>query len=515
MQERLENASNGAPTVLIGDRALHSRYNPEREAERYIASLSLDQSIRYFILIEPGLGYCIPFLKRRFPDSAFLSLHISDFFTQTDIPHGEYGLELLEPRESWSPKQGPLQEFLEQNLPDMEASMVKVIEWRPALAVYGGDYARILAETLEFIKRIDANARTIKNFGLRWVKNFFKNLRLLNRVYVLNLTVCQEMPWIITGAGPSLEEAIADIHGLSRGCVILAAASSAPALLAKGVFPDFILATDGGSWALLHLYESIRAHSPGDAAPVLVMTMNAAIPSHYATGHILPVADGSLWQHILLTALGIPFLSLPQRGTVTASALDLAAGLHCRSIILAGMDLDNRDIKTHAHPYSFNRLQEESATRLAPRYSQGYLRAKLIGGSGSASVYRDWFKRRLARDPVPIYSLGKNHPLFEEFAQGEAQGHVQGMDTLEMPVTRSGAAGMVRAMEGENRISQALGILQKALEDRSIENRIIAELAPLLYSGSAAKETTISSAMLMQDLREICAPYLAAQQSAV
>jgi hypothetical protein len=438
MRERLARAENGAPTVYVGGKPLHSRYNPQKEAEKYIRSLNLSPEIRFFILPEPGLGYIIPPLNERFPRAKIIVLHLSDFFTGDDpVPAVR------------TPGSGmDLQEFLEKEIPDTEAKTVKIIEWRPALAAYGEDYLRLLSETADFIKRVDANKRTARNFGRRWVSNFFKNLRLLRNI-VSYPPLTRSI--IVTGAGPSLEDSMPLLREMKAGGgLILASSSSVPALFAGGLAPDLVISTDGGGWALFHLYEGIRKGTAALSPPFdLAASLTAALPSQCGDLPLLPIGDGSLWQDRLLRELGVPFIALPQRGTVTASALDLAFFLTRGRVFIAGMDLSHRDIRTHARPYSFERFQEERANRLYPLYTQEFIRARAIAAGGSHGIYAAWFSRQLEAYPGRLFSLGNNHPLFRGLASpGEEAPDTGGGDPAvrRFRVNRDDLAGRAAAI---------------------------------------------------------------------
>jgi hypothetical protein len=259
-------------TPAAGLAALHSRYNPQGEAEKYIAALNLREGIECFILIEPGLGYLIPALENRFPRAKILALHAEAQETGEQKSPADRTLH-------WSPGSGPgLEQFLEQAIPDMEAARIRIIEWRPSLDYYGEAYLTLLSAAAAFIKQADANSRTVKNFGRRWFRNVLKNLRLLGNFphwERLNL------PVIITGAGPGLEETLPLIAQMRReGTVfILAASSSVQALLSRGIVPDLALGTDGGGWALLHLYECFRNRRTGTPGlPVIAAGLCAALP---------------------------------------------------------------------------------------------------------------------------------------------------------------------------------------------------------------------------------------------
>jgi hypothetical protein len=412
------------------------------------------QGTRFFILIEPGEGYLIPILNQRFPTVTVIALHLTDSFSSSS-----QGNCL-----SWSPAAGPLHSFLEKIIPDIEARFVHIIEWRPASTLYGKLYVQLLSETTEFLKRIDANARTACAFGTRWVKNFFKNVDRIRLVCpILHIPIAA--PFIITGAGPSLEKALPIIRR-QRSASIIAASSSVPALRAGKIEPDMIITTDGGTWALFHLYECLRDKKNF----TLVATMTAALPSQCSSVSVIPVADRSLWQTLILRALQIPFIALPQRGTVTASAIDFALTVSSGKIGIAGVDLAHADIRTHARPNTFDRFQDEQATRCNPVYTQRFVRSSAITGGGSLPIYTSWFKQEIGTYPHRLFSLGSNNPVFTALpAWKDAAEPSPSLHLKSIPNTAT-------ASEGKE-------ILFHALENDKVSDTIRQELAPLLFPG--------------------------------
>jgi len=302
-----------------------------------------------------------------------------------------------------------VQRFLEKEIPEIDASLIRIIEWRPSLNFYKESYVRLLSHVVEFIKRMDAGKRTVTAFGRRWVRNFFKNLNLLNQILLYRTA---EIPVIVTGSGPGLETAMPVIRKMQDSCLILAASSSMMALTHGGVCADMVIATDGGSWALRHIYPCCRnaAIKPPDA---LAANLCAALPSQCKNTPFLVLNDGSFWQNVVLHELAVPSVVIPQRGTVTACAVELAMLLSGGNIYLAGMDLSVKDIRTHARPYSFDSLFFGRASRFTPVYSESFIRSGLMKGGGSMDIYAAWFKNQLALWPKRIFSLGGSHEVFE------------------------------------------------------------------------------------------------------
>jgi hypothetical protein len=264
---------------------------------------------------------------------------------------------------------------------------------------------------------------------------------------------------------------------------ILASSSSVPALLAGGLAPDFIISTDGGGWALFHLYECLRVRRQ---VP-LAVPFCAALPSQCAALPVIPVCDGSLWQTIVLSGCGIPFISLAQRGTVTASALDLAFVLSSGPVYISGMDLANRDISTHARPYRLSSA-EENASRLDPLYSRQYRRAS---AGGSMNIYAEWFGARLDSYPKRLFSLGKNHPVFDSIPEADFSDTSDTSDTSDedcvpektekmkdpgLPIKKINVIN-----DNETLVKKALEILLNSLDRSEFSTPLQRELGDLLF----------------------------------
>jgi hypothetical protein len=451
------------------NKSLHSRYNPLLEAERYIGSLPLNENARFFILIEPGYGYMALPLKKRVPGAKVIALHVEKL---QEARHENVDTE-------WFPESGmSIQDYLEREIPDSEAAEIQLLEWRPALTVYGQAYLDLVEETVNFIKRVDANARTIKTFGPRWFRNFFKNLGIVSKIILPAPISC---PLLVTGAGPGLEKAIPVIRKERERLFILAASSSAAALKAGNLIPDMVIGTDGSPWAKYHLYELFR--DTGNLACPLALALTAALLSQAKKSPVLLISDGSLWQTLILNELEIPYIVLPQRGTVSATALDLAFALTKGEVFLAGMDLGNSDIRSHARPYSFDIFIEEKADRFAPAYSQTYRRSSLLKTGGSYGIYASWFEKQLRSYPKRLHSMGENNPVFDSIEE-----EFLPRTTRTSQTNKDGMKAQTRSFtedETRSRPRRGLAILERALENPDLSSKLEKELKSLLF-GSAA-----------------------------
>jgi hypothetical protein len=197
--------------------------------------------------------------------------------------------------------------------------------------------------------------------------------------------------------------------------LILAASSACEALAAAGVAADIIITSDGGNWARFHLFQAVRSARKRAKKPLIVATLNAALLSECAEFPLLAISDGTAENEALLRA--IPHISVPARGTVSATALEFALAWTSGRVFVSGLDLANHDIAAHARPYALDAPAWEAASRLRPFYGAQFERSRALDAAGSFSVYRDWFKTA-----CPWYRRQSAVPSETNLSSGHAEG---------------------------------------------------------------------------------------------
>jgi len=422
-------------------------------------------------------------LREKFQHSKIIALHIDE-----KLPPMPEGVPTL-----CAGDEAAVQKFLEAEVPQTDAANIMIIEWRPSMDYYKRAYVKLLSQVVGFIKREDAVKRTEGAFGKRWIRNFFRNLAAVQNPLLYKT---MDIPVIITGSGPSLEKALPLIREAQDTCLIIAASSSAMALAAGGVTADIVIATDGGPWALQHIYPCFRnaantARFAGRFAPRFAgrfaANLCAALPSQCAASPFLIINDGSFWQSVILHELDLPSVIVPQRGTVTASAVELALILSGGNIYLTGMDLSVRDIRSHARPYAFDHLLFDRANRFSPVYSQSFIRSAQIQKGGGLDIYAAWFKNQLSLWPKRIFSLGGGSEVFSD--AGSSFAGADGVKNTEKGGWQKGKKideyfkQAAAANNSANFRKRAQAALLGALENGQFAENIKAELTPLLFPG--------------------------------
>ena len=75
------SSKKGPPTLINNSTYLHSRYDPEKEAFRFIKNIINTSSPSCIIVLGAGIGYLIKAINELFPDSVIISIFYSEFIS--------------------------------------------------------------------------------------------------------------------------------------------------------------------------------------------------------------------------------------------------------------------------------------------------------------------------------------------------------------------------------------------------------------------------------------------------
>jgi len=328
---------------------LHSRYNPQREAIRYLDNRTMGNSTGLYIFIEPGEGYLSKELLRRYPDALALEIHCDHVFQNEDIPGSLY---------CWDPSAPvSLKNFLSSHISDYDLGLVQVIEWEPSRKAYGHAYKRILKTVFSFLQERRGSVHTTGTFGCRWLKNIFRRVLTMSSIISAGPV---HRPVLIAASGPTLSDCIPHIRRFRDSLSIWALPSSIRILLHEEIVPDLIIHTDPGFYARFHLDYLPKMYSGIPfAAP-----LNAAVPVQDVP--YIPLNTGTPIEQFVIQSLSLPSVRTIQHGTVSGTALYTAFALSSSPVFFSGLDLSFDDIRGHCRPHSFDSLFLSSNRRLQP-----------------------------------------------------------------------------------------------------------------------------------------------------
>ena len=337
----LEPTRTGAWTVRVATpdgqaTYLHSRYDPVAEAERFIASVPIEDKF-CFVLSGSGLGYPVQALSNRLRGDAFIiciepsirllatALSCVDLFDV--IASGRLILLFDDDKTR-----------LHERLKDFGTLMMlgaQFIRHAPSMRVAEEEYAAISTVIAEFVTYTRMSLLTLVSKSRITCQNIAMNV--VNYVSTPPIDIlCDRFagdPGVVISAGPSLSKNIDQLAALKGKAVLCAVQTAIKPLMKRGIVPDFITSLD--------FHEMSRKFYEG------VEGLEGAhlVAEPKATWHVIDSYPGPVslldnkWARLLLgDELGARG-GLKAGATVAHVAFYLAVYMGCNPIIFVGQDL--------------------------------------------------------------------------------------------------------------------------------------------------------------------------------
>ena len=420
----------GFLTFSYNGSLIHSSYDPLKEAEKYIRSLDIKNRPPLFLLLYPGLNYIYHVLSNIFPGSRFIIIHSS-----MDI-YNKISSEYPDNTSVWFPEKGnDLLSFLRSEISEIELKGLQIISWSPVSSVFKDVCSYIDSSVSEIIREYNGNINTTNYFGKRYFKNIIKNLLSLKRTAVFSRI---EKPVFITSSGPSLEKSSDFIKKNRKSIFLLSLSSSLTFLLENDIKPDLFLTSDPGFYSTYHTKKIVK-----DLFPVA-----APLTSYHLKADNYPLFllnQNTLQENLFLRDFPEKMHFIPQNGTVSGTALNLALSLTDYPVFFAGLDFCSSDVKSHCFPDEFSIPEIVSSSRcssylgsLYKKYTD-YYTYKTGFNSNRTSIqlktYSSWFdKININRD---IYRINSSEIVINNFRQiniSQADDIIRDMNIKDNPV---------------------------------------------------------------------------------
>lgn len=390
---------SGYKSAEIKGIVLHSKYDPVKEAARFVQSVTQGEPFKCFIVLGPALGYISSELEKHYPGAVIIEVYFSEETHRNSVSRK---------KQAWYPGIGKnIKTFLLSSIPEQYIKAVKVISWQPSLKAFPDLAKKALEYAGQSIREVHGSVTTLKVFGRRWLKNIFANYRNSTSFLTLGIT---KNPVLIAASGPSLEYSLELIKKIRGKYHIWALPSSLETLLAKDIIPDLVISTDPGYWAYRHI-SCLKKRAIPLAAPLTGCSGIGSLGVPLVALH-----QKTEVEDFCISRSGIPHRSINENGTVAGSALELAQSVTGAHVVFAGLDMCYQDIKGHTKPHTFEPFFRRISNRFRPYYSTIFSQAasfkrevvedRLIRTSPALQTYTGWFSS-MKQTAVPIYRL---HP---------------------------------------------------------------------------------------------------------
>lgn len=373
MSVSLITAKNGETTATINNLYLHSFYNPTKEAQRFVDSLSVDYTPPFIILVEPGIGYCIPPLREKFPKSKIIIIRLSEEL----IKYNNQGDIII----NYFDKQIDLYTKFNEIMTEGNLINSLFLQWPPSSTIF----KELLYNFSIDIKNCFEKAKTIlitrENFEKKWFLNSISFINYSKHLYKLNKKIKSQI--LIISSGPSLKDTISIIKNNQKYLFIIALSSAIKVCLNNDIIPDLVITTDGGYWAGQHLKSLYKFNIPV-AIPVEAFIQRSLL-NNIKT---IPLDYGDGISSLLLKNMGIKTMSAKRNGTVSGTALEFALENSESDIYIAGLDLATQKGFQHCQPNENDLNNEVNDNRLNPKSKRNTLGEF---NNNALDLYKDWF----------------------------------------------------------------------------------------------------------------------------
>ncbi|NLK45115.1 MAG: motility associated factor glycosyltransferase family protein [Treponema sp.] len=369
-------AKNGADICIKDGFYLHSNYNPQKEAERFVETIKPDYMPSAIIVTEPALSYAIPFLKEKFPNSKFCAIRFCDSFNEFD--------------NLWDKvfylKNDNLQNQLFDYFGEELVNSLFFVSWKPSENAFTDCFFSAWQSIKSFITLSRDILGTRIYFNKRWNKNVIKFSIFLENAVDINFCKITK-PIVIAASGPSLKHMLPTLKE-HRNCFFLLAVSSAlKPLLTQKILPDAVISTDGGWYAQEHLKQ--LKFFPD--IPIFLSTESYSNNKMLKTQKIIPLSYKDGVEAILLEQAGIKALKAERNGTVSGTAAELALKLTDKDIFFCGLDLCTSNGFQHIQPNELELDKIPFDTKFSPVETRISLNTF---ENEQLKIYRNWFSTR-------------------------------------------------------------------------------------------------------------------------
>ena len=351
---------------------LHSTYNPEQEAKRFVTSLAFSFAPHAVVVTEPALSYCAQFLRQRFPHALICAVRYDKAFATTD--------------KLWDivfDANSNLSNELFNALGEEGVCSALFASWKASERAYALQHENAWHEIKNALIKSRNVLFTRSYFSSRWILNAVLFCTRVQHVALIERGNC---PVVVAASGPSLASALPYLKKFRASFFLVAASSALSVLAACNIVPDICISTDGGFYALAHM---LQFNTLLKKAPIALASEAACVRSLFATSSFIPLSYGDGISSALLERCAIPAMHAERNGTISGTAMQFAQNITDAPVFLCGLDMAPATAFQHAQP----NMLEQSASSYDRRTATKETRISAARfSSQSLELYRAWFQ---------------------------------------------------------------------------------------------------------------------------
>lgn len=364
--------------------AIHSKYNPQIEADRFVESI-VETLPDYIVITEPGKSYLAESFRKRFPKAKLIAIrYTKDLFLESDSLWDYV----------YRSNNKSLSFFLLDIISDEFFANTLFLSWKASEIEWKNESKKIWGEINYTIQLFKSLIFTRTAFGTSWLKNIFVNIFFTKNpcnVQFKNVDYC------FLAAGFSLEQNWKNI--LKTNLPIICAGSSYDAAKYQKIPVTACITTDGSFWAKRHIKTL-------DKSIPIFFPLEAGVPkSILDKNKVCFLSYGSFLESYLFQSLKLPYLPAKRNGSIAGTAIELLLNQTDKNVFCFGLDLASGKSFSHVRPHSSLSKIENSTTKL------NSLENSLTGQrflNSSLKTYAFWFKNLSEKKSSRIFRVGLN-----------------------------------------------------------------------------------------------------------
>lgn len=489
-------AANGQLTCCVNGVRLHSYYNPQKEADRFAASVCCDFEPSYVLVVEPAFSYCAQPLHQRFPQAVLCCVRLSHEFASYD----NLWQKVFNVTDLRAANNGQLNDSLAEQIFAFMAEegvcSCAFLSWKPAESAFPKEAGFAWQQIRKAVQKGMSVLSTRKYFARRWTKNALRLSLFAKKTARIKQG---DAAVVVCASGPSLERNIPLLRQYRSRFFLVAVSSALSVLLHEGLTPDLCVSTDGGYWAKLHL-------APLDqrAVPLALAAEGSCFAHIIESNTLIPLVYPDGCSKAIIRAARLCALGSTRCGTVSGTAAYLALSITQGDVFFCGLDLATSKGFAHAQPNALEMRSSLCDYRLSTAETRS-AKASLPPPRGEPSamqIYRSWFSTQ--RFPDRIFRLDTQKPsdlgtlkgaswqFFDERTNGFAQ--------MLMPAIKE--TQHIRAHQSERKEVLKEVVRQNAANSEWVDDALALESTLLKRSSHEKKQEAAQK--IEEEMRLFC-----------
>jgi len=329
-------AKNGMHTVEYEGYLLHSKYNPQREAQMFVEKNI--EPYKLNIIFGYGLGYVAQEIKS-------LKVNSENVLFIEPIPELKHTLssdfEVL-----YTTNLMDIRYKIEQRLSffDVKINVIHLPNYNHLFLQAYNDLLTMVAE-VQNLNLVYEN--TVYKSSESWQKNnIYSVLYALKNHSIEKLKDAYNVPVIIASGGPSLSKQLNMLKEIRSSVLLIASGSTVSSLIAEAIEPDYIVTIDGGMKNYERHFKSLNVR---EAELIFTPSSNYNIQKEFPNREFLVLHHGEKkLQKYLKEQYDFFAPTFIGGGSVANFALEIAMYITNGPIAIIGQDLAYTNNMTHA-----------------------------------------------------------------------------------------------------------------------------------------------------------------------